>query len=175
TDACVRLVDRDVLKAAPFEEHASARDREFLHDTLDHLLGAGATDVRKIDGCEVPGGDESRALGREHEFMQVGGQPAAGRKTSELTIGAVEDHVFTVTQPMLGLPFPPGQDRFALVHGGTEVRRGSVPRWMEPDRHAVVVDYQHTPLSRSRGGRDEEMPRPSLTGAMEHSDFRRLE
>ena len=55
------------------------------------------------------------SCGREEELVQIGSLPSAGREPRDLAVGAVEDHVLSVAEPVLGLPLPPGEHGLALV------------------------------------------------------------
>jgi len=44
----MRLLDRDVIEAAPLEEHTAPRQLELLHDAADHLAGRRAAEPERF-------------------------------------------------------------------------------------------------------------------------------
>jgi len=84
-------------------------------------------------------------------------------------------HVVAVAEPVLGLPFPPGQHRLALVESGLEVRRRLVRGRVEPHRLPVVVEDQRAALAGARRRRDEDAAGGSARRRVEDGHLRRLQ
>ena len=82
--ARVALADRNVIEAPPFEEDAAARERELLDDAADDDAVAKPAEARQVRRHRLPGGDERRAVRRQHELVEVGmaADPSAVRKKS---------------------------------------------------------------------------------------------
>ena len=150
--ACVDRVglgDRDVVEAAPLEEHAATRQGELLHHTADHLPANRASDGRQVGRPHLVARDERRVLRRQQELVQVRLPPAARGQPRDDPIGLIEDDVGSPAKSKIGLAFPPRQHRLAVVVTGAEVHRGVRRRRVEPDDVARVVEDQHATLPRA--------------------------
>ena len=128
----VRLVDADMLVAPPLEQHAPARDVDFLHDP-----GHEARHVRRRDLAVDR--DQRRVLRREQQLVQVTMAAASRLHARNLVVGRVEDDPAAAVRAEDGA-LVPRQDGAALVRLHAHVHRRGRAERQEPDRLAMVVD-----------------------------------
>ena len=81
----MRLGEVDVVEALPLEEDATARQFQLLDDAVDGGA-AGHLD-------DLPRRDERGVAVGEHELVEIGVMPVAGRDALHEPVGLVEDDV----------------------------------------------------------------------------------
>ena len=151
----VRLLDRDVVEAAPLEQDSPARERELLDDAADHLAASGAADRRQVRRPDHVARGEGGAARRQLELVQV--EPSTGcRQPRDHSVGRVHDDEPAAAEPTFCSAFPPREHGFALVERRAEVHRRERRRRVEPDDVSPSVEDQRAALSRARGRREEE-------------------
>src|SRR5215211_63619 len=169
----VGLLDADVVYAVPLEEHLPGLYVHLLGDTLDHRSRHGAAEVGEIQAHKVVDREQSRALRGDAEVVLVSPVAVARLDPLYLPVGTIEDHVLSDAGPGLGLAFPPGQHRLALVLLHLEIQR--VQPFTEPHGPSHVVD-DHRPVlppAQLRGGKD--VPARPATRPRVHRDGGRPE
>src|SRR5438874_5635520 len=171
----LRLVDGDVLEAAPFPDQAAARKLQLLDDAADDLPASAASDARQIPRHRLVARHERRVVRRDDELVEVAVAAVRGGKARELAVRRVENDPLTDPEAVHDLALPPCQHRLPAIPPDLEVGHSLVSDRMEPDELAGVVEDHRTALARPRGRSDEHQTAGGAGCALQHRGRRRLQ
>src|SRR5919112_2224832 len=134
----VRLLDANMVQAAPLEEHLPALEVELLGDPSPHQPVFRAPDRGEVRSCLGVGRQERGVAGSDGELVQVALVAVASLDPPYLPVRVVEDHVLPDAVSGHDPTLPPGQHRLTPVALHLEVC--CVPVFAEPDNPSEVVD-----------------------------------
>src|SRR4029453_717985 len=103
----VRLVDSDLLQAAPLEEHPPGGEIELLHDAVVGPAPLRPAGPRQARRDRIVGRHEGGAFGGEQELVEVGPELVTGREAGDLTVRLVDDDRLPQLPDAPGITPPP--------------------------------------------------------------------
>ena len=157
----VGLDNRDVVEAAPLQQHLARGDVDLLeHRVLDRPVPR-ATDCAQISRRDRVGRQQCRAAAGDQELMQVALVAVARVDVRDRRVGRVGDHVLADAVTELDRPLPPRQDRRALEGLHAKIGRDQAGQRLLPHRLPGVVDDHRSRLRAVRCvvGREEDQAR----------------
>lgn len=151
----VRVLDRDLSHAVPFEQHRTGRDVDLLHDPGVDPAEARAAEHGQV-GPRRPIDQQQRGPPRgQVELVQVGPRAVPGLDGCDVVVPGVIDNPLADAVPVTGdRALPPGQHRVApiLLDGQPHRRLVRPGQRKEPHQPPGPV-HDHRPLlARARPG-----------------------